>query len=92
MNKKEIESFVELHSPNSSVVIADGMDEAFIGLDLESDPPRAVYSVGKCIDILAQDMAQTEAEEFFWYNVAGSSGEGYPSYVHTPTGDASPYD
>ena len=36
MDRKQIESFIELHSPNSSVILADGLDEAFIGLELEN--------------------------------------------------------
>tara|TARA_R100000995_G_scaffold62688_1_gene32203 strand:- start:111 stop:389 length:279 start_codon:yes stop_codon:yes gene_type:complete len=92
MDRKQIESFIELHSPNSSVILADGLDEAFIGLELENEPPRAVYSIDKCIDVLAQEMTLKDADEYFWFNVAGVAGEGVPLYINTPDEDTSPYE
>ena len=29
-------------------------------------------------------MKTDEAEEYFWVNVAGSRGEGYPIFISTP--------
>ena len=92
MDRKQIESFIELHSPNFSVTLADGLDEAFIGLELENEPPRAVYSIDKCIDVLAQEMTLKDADEYFWFNVAGVAGEGMPLYINTPDEDTSPYE
>jgi len=43
-----------------------------------------VYSIERCVQILAKDMSQEEAEEYFWFNVAGSQGEGFPLYISTP--------
>lgn len=92
MDRNKIELFIELQSPNSTVILADGLDEAFIGLDLENEPPRAVYSIDKCIDVLAQDMTLKDADEYFWFNVAGALGEGMPLYINTPDKDISPYE
>ena len=56
---------------DEEILIADGFDEAVIGIDTKS--MRLIYSVEKCIDILMkQDMDMTEAIEYFEYNVSGS--------------------
>lgn len=52
-------------------LIADGFDDAIIGVDLMT--MRLIYSVSKCIDILIkEDMTEEEAEEFFEFNVSGA--------------------
>lgn len=51
-------------------LIADGFDEAVIGLDLSS--MRLIYSVEKCIVILMRDMSELDAIEYFTYNVSGA--------------------
>jgi len=53
-----------------SLLIADGFDEAIIGV--EENSMRVIYSVSKCIDILGEDMPIDEALEYFYYNVSGS--------------------
>ena len=47
---------------------ADGFDEALIG----AWSARAVYDRDKCIEILARDMSQEEAAEYFCHNVEGA--------------------
>ena len=47
--------------------IADGFDEAVIGV--ESRSMRLIYSRSKCIEILMRDMSREEAEEYFDFNV-----------------------
>lgn len=93
MNRQEIENFIEIQCPDHSVVLADDLDEAFVGIDSEDENPRAVYSIDKCIEILSEDMSKEEASEYFWYNVAGASGEGSPLFIYTPIKekDESPY-
>lgn len=69
---------------------ADGFDDAIIGVDSSSfnSKPRVVYSISKCVAILAKDMkvdkSQLEegetiaqgrynmAREYFDYNVSGA--------------------
>ena len=52
--------------------LADGLDEAFIGVT-EDEPPRAVYDSQKVISILIREgMSYDEAQEFFSFNVAGA--------------------
>ena len=49
---------------------ADGFDEAVIGVD--ENTMRLIYSVSKCIEILARTMTEEEAVEYFDFNVSGS--------------------
>ena len=52
--------------------LADGLDEAFIGVT-EDEPPRAVYDSQKVISILIRDgMSYDEAQEFYSFNIAGA--------------------
>ena len=89
MTREEIDEFVS-NATSQEVLIADNLDEGFVGVDTESDTPRAVYSIERCIKQLSEDMTLDEATEYFWYNVAGSCGEGYPIFISTPE-DESPY-
>ncbi len=56
--------------PEDEVLIADGFDDAIIGID--SNSMRLIYSVSKCIEILSKDMDEEEAVEYFDFNVRGS--------------------
>jgi hypothetical protein len=57
--------------PDDNFLVADGLNEAVIGLDEQS--MRLVYSVSKCIAILKEDgMTEEEALEHFSYNVSGA--------------------
>ena len=51
-------------------MLADGFDEAVIGLD--ETTMRLIYSVSKCLEILQKDMNETDAMEYLTYNVSGS--------------------
>ncbi|MCK9446748.1 hypothetical protein M0Q50_07815 [bacterium] len=55
---------------DEELLIADGFDDAIIGIDDTSI--RLIYSVSKCIDILMKDMSEEDAIEYFDYNVKGS--------------------
>ena len=57
--------------PDEPIIIADGFDEAFIGVDYNTR--RAIYSNAKCIDkLIREGMSLEEAEEYFEFNVAGA--------------------
>jgi len=56
--------------PEDEVLVADGFDDAIIGID--SNSMRLIYSVSKCIEILSKDMDEEEAVEYFDFNVRGS--------------------
>ena len=56
--------------PEDEFLIADGFDDAIIGID--SNSMRLIYSITKCIEILSKDMDEEEAVEYFDFNVRGS--------------------
>lgn len=62
-------------------VIADGFDDAIIGITTNG---IVAYSYKKCIKILVnQGMELDEAVEYFEYNVDGAYvGENTPIYIH----------
>ena len=53
--------------PEDELLVADGFDDAIIGVD--SNSVRLIYSVSKCIEILSKDMDEVEAVEYFDFNV-----------------------
>jgi len=56
---------------DETFLIADGFDDAIIGVDESSN--RIIYSVKKCIDILvSENMPVEDAYEHFEFNVKGS--------------------
>jgi hypothetical protein len=86
MNRAEINAFVDEYTgsdPDEEVLLADGLDEAFIGLT--SGNIRAVYSIDKIIECLSKDMSEEDAWEYFHYNIeCAYVGEKTPLYIKTP--------
>jgi hypothetical protein len=73
-----------LEGTEQSVLLADGFDQAFLGVVFEWGPPRAVYSYEKCVNVLIErdKMTQEEALEYMEYNVVGAYvGEQTPIFV-----------
>ena len=64
-----LEDILEYY-PEEEVLKADGFDDAIIGIDWNN--MRLIYSVKKCIDILAEDMSEEEAIEYFEYNIGSA--------------------
>jgi len=64
-----LEEILEIYS-EEELLIADGFDEAVIGIDENS--LRIIYSIKKCIQILTRDMCEEDALEYFSYNVSGA--------------------
>ena len=56
--------------PDEEIIKADGFDDAIRGI--EQDTMKLIYSVSKCIDILKKQMDESEAAEYFDFNVRGS--------------------
>lgn len=56
--------------PEAEILIADGFDDAIIGID--DSTMKLIYSVSKCIEILKKDMDEEEAVEYFHFNVKGA--------------------
>ena len=58
--------------PEDTFLVADGFNDAIIGVDESS--MRLIYSVDKCIDILVEndEMLLEQAIEYFDFNVRGA--------------------
>ena len=89
--RQKITDFIEVAYSDFSnkILLADGFDEAFIGIGENSEGnPVAVYSIEKCLDILEQQFKDEEdpiadAIDFFEFNVKGSYvGEFTPMFVN----------
>lgn len=76
------EKLEECLGEEETVLLADGFEDAFIGIGRQFGKPMAVYNREKCIDILSKDMSYEEAEEYFCYNVEGAYvGENTPVFL-----------
>lgn len=76
----------KLEEYESGLIIADGFDDAFIGIGRQGcNEPIAVYDRNRCIYILmGQGMDEEEAEEYFEFNVQGAwVGKQTPIFVDT---------
>ena len=64
--------------------MAEGFDDAIIGMECSGDIPRVVYSIQLMVHVLCErdSMTEEEAVDFISYNVISSYvGEGTPIYV-----------
>tara|TARA_R100000935_G_scaffold15629_1_gene31249 strand:- start:346 stop:606 length:261 start_codon:yes stop_codon:yes gene_type:complete len=61
-----------LEDAEEEILIADGFDDAVMGL--EHDSNRLIYSVSICVEILMdeEEMNEEDALDYFMYNVCGS--------------------
>ena len=80
--KKLIDEWVDERHPDQEILLADGFEEAFVGVAYQFDKPVAVFDREKCINILARDMSLEEAEEYFQFNVEGAYvGPNTPAFL-----------
>ena len=91
-HNKKIVDFIEAGYSDFSdkILLADGFDDAFIGVgDNAEGNPVAVYSIEKCLNILAEQFKDEEdaigdAIDYFEFNVRGSYvGEFTPMFINT---------
>lgn len=91
-HNKNIVDLIEVSYPDytDKILLADGFDEAFVGVGENSEGnPVAIYSIEKCLNILAeqfkdQEDPETDAIDYFEFNVRGSYvGEFTPMFIHT---------
>jgi len=91
-HNKNIVDLIEVSYPDytDKILLADGFDEAFLGVGENSEGnPVAIYSIEKCLNILAeqfkdQEDPETDAIDYFEFNVRGSYvGEFTPMFIHT---------
>lgn len=62
----------DLAIENPNMLFADGFDDALIGTTKRESTTVAHYSTAKCIEILAKEMTEEEAIEYFYFNVEGA--------------------
>lgn len=91
-HNKKISDFIEMGYSDytDKILLADGFDEAFLGVGENSKGnPVAIYSIEKCLSILAeqfkdQENPEDDAIDYFEFNVRGSYvGEFTPMFIHT---------
>jgi hypothetical protein len=72
-----------LKERGESVVFADGLEEAFMGIGYQNYSPVAIYSKSKAIQcFIGEGMDEEQAYEYFDYNVAGAYvGEATPIFL-----------
>lgn len=69
-------------SDDELISLADGFEEAFIGIARQFNKPFAVYDRAKCISILMKDMTLEEADEYFSFNVESAwVGDDTPAFI-----------
>lgn len=80
MSSSKLQQILELY-PDDTFVIADGFDDAIIGVD--DNNLKIVYDIDEVINILIRDgMEVDEAIEYYEYNIAGAYvGENTPSFI-----------
>lgn len=79
----KIENTLELCGcEDEEITLANGFEDAFLGIASQFNRRFAVYDRAKCIEILAKDMSYDEAEEYFQFNVEGAwVGESTPAFM-----------
>jgi hypothetical protein len=72
-----------LKDREESFLLADGLEEAFIGIGYQFTTPIAIYSKAKSIQCLIdKGMDEEQAYEYFDYNIAGAYvGEQTPIFL-----------
>ena len=66
------------------VRLADGFEDAFMGIGSQFMSYFAIYDYGKCVQILMErdGMTEEDAEEFMDFNVTGAwVGKGTPAFL-----------
>ena len=73
----------ELSEEFGDLLFADGFDDAILGVAERIGMEAVVaYSTPKIIEILARDMTEDEAVEYFEFNILGADvGERTPVFV-----------
>jgi len=74
--REKVVSFIKDFYPDEvdKILLADGLDEAFLGIVHHNDRPVAVYGITKCLmELMRQNKwSMEEAEEYFSFNVRGA--------------------
>lgn len=80
--REQLDDWINENYPDTEILVANGYDEAFIGVANQFDRVMAVYDRQKCIEILMRDMCEEDAHEYFEFNVVGAYvGENTPAFI-----------
>ena len=82
MDINEMKEYIGQH--NDEALLADGFEDALMGVGVIFNRSLATYDMRKCIDILIKrdGMTEEEAVEYFEFNGTGSYvGENTPIFV-----------
>jgi hypothetical protein len=78
-----IQEAIDTLNEDEELILADGFEEAFLGIAIQFNTKFTVYSRPKCIEILCKDMTWEDAEEYFEFNVQGAYvGDGTPAFMY----------
>jgi hypothetical protein len=78
---------MEISAEPDSLLFADGYDEAIVGIGVCQGVEIVVYDTANVLRVLRRrdGMTQSEAEEFFEFNVLGAwVGERTPLFIRMP--------
>lgn len=71
-----------LGDESSNILLAEGFEEAFLGIGQQFNTKFAIYDRDRCIQILCREMDEEQAEEYFHFNVEQAwVGENTPVYL-----------
>ena len=81
MNTTEADQLVK--ERGESTLLADGLEEAFLGLRYHFNTPLAIHSKSKTLEArMAEGMDEEQAQEYFSYNIAAAYvGEQTPVFL-----------
>ena len=83
INRQEISTYIEEQGMRGAL-LADGLEDAFIGVSCGFGPNKAIYDWEKCVKIFTErdGMAYEEAVEWIDINVTGAYvGEQTPEFI-----------
>jgi hypothetical protein len=82
--RKQIDEWIMDNYPDSEILIADGLEEAFVGVATQFNTSMAIFDTEKCLDILEKEgMSREEAIEYFEFNIIGAYvGEHTPAFLN----------
>ena len=86
MTKDDINKKIEEMGFDENFLLADGFEEAFMGIvggsTGSSQSYKTCYDADKCIEILEREMSNEEAVEYFEFNTLGAYvGECTPMFI-----------
>ena len=82
-NKRDqIDEWVDEVFPDNEILMADGFEDAFMGVAMQFNKTIAIFDYDKCLKILQKDgMNIIDAEEYMQFNVTGAYvGENTPAF------------